>query len=222
MTEQITPTLQSDNTRTYLPFDMYLPEEIKDNEFFTAMRILFDYTENSLSGFSNEKYAMIEQAYRDIGFKYKDIMKLSEEALRERLTEDGFDIILNMLDFGIDKLRMFVLYLPLFKALKGTDIGFNQVINLISHDYILTTHLDDPVNVEEFTFEFTLLTFLNEGFDANIIKNLAKFSRGYIYPVLKRANIQVIYRGLAPVVYGRPIIAKEVKVQCFDEPEMST
>lgn len=219
MAETITITQQSDNLRTYLPFDMYLPEELKDNEFFTAMRIMIDYTENNLLGFSKEKYAMIEQAYRDIGFKYKDIMKISEEALRDRLKEDGFEIILNLLDFDIEKLRMFVLYLPLFKALKGTDIGFNLIIDQISHDYIITSHLDDPVNIEEFTYEFTILTFVNQGFDANIIKNLAKFSRGYIYPVLKRANIQVIYRALAPVVYGRPIMTENITAKCFDFPE---
>lgn len=205
------------NKRTYLPIELYIPQELRETEFFKAISILVDYTENSLAGFSNEKYAEVEQAYRDIGFKYKDIMALSEDALRKQLIENGFGAILDMLEMPIEQLQMFVLYLPLFKALKGTDIGFNQILKLVSYDYQLTSWLDDPVNIEEFTFELTFITFMNVGFDARIVTRLAHFARNYVYPVLKRATIRAMYKSLTPAVYGKPSMKKRIVLQCFDE-----
>lgn len=208
------------NKRTYLPIELYLPEELRETEFFQAISILINYTENNLSGFSNEKYAEIEQAYRDIGFKYKNIMALSEDALRAQLKENGFEAILDMLDMPLEQLQMFVLYLPLFKALKGTDIGFNQILKLLSFDYELTSWLDDPVNLEDFTYELTLITFLNVGFGADIVRRLSNFSRSYVYPVLKRATIKAMYRSLAPAVYARPVMKKQIVVRCFEVPDI--
>lgn len=225
----VTPTIVGDgesatqdleNKRTYLPIELYIPQELRETEFFKAISILVNYTENNLIGFSNEKYAEIEQAYRDIGFKYKNIMALSEDALREQLAENGFSAILDMLNMPIEQLQMFVLYLPLFKALKGTDIGFSQLLHLVSYDYKLTSWLDDPVNLEEFTYDLTLIVFLNVGFNADIVKRLAHFSRSYVYPVLKRANIQVMYRSLTPAVYARPLMTKKVVVRCFEVPDI--
>ena len=178
---QVTPTESANSTkRTYLPAELYLPEWARDTEFFRNMCILLNYTENSLLGYSNPKYAMIEQCYKDIVFKYKDIMQLSEEALKAMLYEAGFSDILDALELSLEQLQMFVLYLPLFKALKGTDIGFNQVLSLLSHSYTLKTSITNPTELDNYTYELELITFLNVGFKANIASKLAKFSRSYV------------------------------------------
>lgn len=212
-------TADTENVRTYIPTELYLPEWARTTEFFRNICIVIDYLENSLKDFSNPKYAQIEQAYKDIGFKYKDIMQLSEDALKTMLIENGFGAILDLFELSIERLQMFTLYLPLFKALKGTDKGFNLLLSLIAYDFELETWLDNPQELEEYTYNIVFITFLNQGFDSSIVSRFIKFSRTYVYPVLKSMVVQVMFRQLSPAVYGRPIITKEIKARCFDDPE---
>lgn len=209
------------NKRTFLPAELYLPEWARDTEFFRDICILLNYVENSIKDFSNPKYAMIEQAYKDIGFKYKDIMQLSEDALKCMLVENGFGTILDLLELPLDKLQMFTLYLPLFKALKGTDEGFRLLLSLISYDFEIETWLDNPEQLDAYTYNIVFMTFMNVGFDSSIISKFAKFSRTYVYPVLKSIVVRVMFRTLSPAVYSRPILVKDIKVKCFDEPTPS-
>lgn len=211
-------TVNNSDKRTFLPAELYMPEWARETEFFNNIAILLNYLENSLKDFSNPKYAEIEQFYKDIAFKYKDIMQLSEDALKAMLIENGFSAILDLFELSLDKLQMFVLYLPLFKALKGTDVGFQQLLTMIAYDFELETWLDNPKELDEYTYNITFITFLNVGFDSSIISKFVKFSRSYVYPVLKKLIIQVMFRQLAPAVYGRPLITKEITLKCFDGP----
>lgn len=208
----------TEDVRTYIPTELYLPEWARTTEFFRNICIVIDYLENSLKEFNSPKYAQIEQAYKDIGFKYKDIQQLSEDALKTMLIENGFGAILNLFDLSIERLQMFVLYLPLFKALKGSDEGFKLLLSLIAYDFELETWLDNPTELEEYTYNIVFITFLNAGFDSKIVSRFVEFSRTYVYPVLRSMVVQVMFRSLSPAVYGRPIITKEIKTRCFDEP----
>ena len=216
--QSIVQTTTESNKRTFLPTELYLPEYARDTEFFRDISIILSYLENSIKDYSNPKYAMIEQAYKDIGFKYKDIMQLSEDALKAMLIENGFGAILDLFDMPLEKLQMFVLYLPMFKALKGTDEGFRQLLKLIAYDFELETWLDNPAELDEYTYNITLITFLNVGFDSKIISKFIKFSRTYVYPILRKLVIQIMFKTLSPAVYGRPVLSKELKIRCFDEP----
>ena len=212
-------TSDTASKRTYIPTELYLPEWARTTEFFRNICIVIDYLENSLKDYSNPKYAKIEQAYKDIGFKYKDILQLSEDALKMMLIENGFGSILDLLDMSIERLQMFVLYLPLFKALKGTDEGFKLLLSMVAYDFEIETWLDNPAQLDEYTYNIVFITFMNVGFDSSIISKFIKFSRTYVYPVLKSLTVRILFRSLEPAVYGRPIITKEVKVKCFDEPQ---
>ena len=205
--------------RTYIPTELYLPEWARTTEFFRNICIVIDYLENSLKDYSNPKYAKIEQAYKDIGFKYKDILQLSEDALKMMLIENGFGSILDLFDMSIERLQMFVLYLPLFKALKGTDEGFKLLLSMVAYDFEIETWLDNPAQLDEYTYNIVFITFINVGFDSSIISKFTKFSRTYVYPILKSLTVRVLFKSLEPAVYGRPIITKEIKVKCFDEPQ---
>lgn len=209
---------QYENKRTFLPAELYLPEWANDTEFFRDICILLAYLENSLKDFSNPKYAEIEQYYKDIAFKFKDIMQLSEDALKAMIIENGFGSILDLFNLSLERLQMFTLYLPLFKALKGTEEGFKLLLSMLSYNLETVSWVDNPQELEEYTYNIAAITFLNVGFDADILTKLVKFSRTYVYPVLRKAIIQVMFRQLAPAVYGRPIITKNVKVKCFDGP----
>lgn len=212
-------TSDTASKRTYIPTELYLPEWARTTEFFRNICIVIDYLENSLKDYSNPKYAKIEQAYKDIGFKYKDILQLSEDALKMMLIENGFGSILDLFDMSIERLQMFVLYLPLFKALKGTDEGFKLLLSMVAYDFEIETWLDNPAQLDEYTYNIVFITFMNVGFDSSIISKFIKFSRTYVYPILKSLTVRVLFRSLEPAVYGRPIITKEVKVKCFDEPQ---
>ena len=212
-------TSDTASKRTYIPTELYLPEWARTTEFFRNICIVIDYLENSLKDYSNPKYAKIEQAYKDIGFKYKDILQLSEDALKMMLIENGFGSILDLFDMSIERLQMFVLYLPLFKALKGTDEGFKLLLSMVTYDFEIETWLDNPAQLDEYTYNIVFITFMNVGFDSSIISKFIKFSRTYVYPILKSLTVRVLFRSLEPAVYGRPIITKEVKVKCFDEPQ---
>lgn len=216
--QSVVQTTSQSNKRAFLPTELYLPEYARDTEFFRDISIILSYLENSIKDFSNPKYAMIEQAYKDIGFKYKDIMQLSEDALRAMLIENGFGAILDLFEMPLEKLQMFVLYLPMFKALKGTDVGFQQLLKLIAYNFELETWLDNPAELDEYTYNITFITFLNVGFDSRIISKFVKFSRTYVYPILKKLVIQIMFRTLSPAVYSRPVVTKELKIRCFDEP----
>lgn len=212
-------TSDTASKRTYIPTELYLPEWARTTEFFRNICIVIDYLENSLKDYSNPKYAKIEQAYKDIGFKYKDILQLSEDALKMMLIENGFGSILDLFDMSIERLQMFVLYLPLFKALKGTDEGFKLLLSMVAYDFEIETWLDNPAQLDEYTYNIVFITFMNVGFDSSIISKFTKFSRTYVYPILKSLTVRVLFKSLEPAVYGRPIITKEVKVKCFDEPQ---
>lgn len=218
--QSIVQTTTESNKRTFLPTELYLPEYARDTEFFRDISIILSYLENSIKDYSNPKYAMIEQAYKDIGFKYKDIMQLSEDALKAMLIENGFGAILDLFDMPLEKLQMFVLYLPMFKALKGTDEGFRQLLKLIAYDFELETWLDNPAELDEYTYNLTFITFLDLGFDSKVLSKFIKFSRSYVFPILKDIVVQIMFRQLSPAVYGRPIVIKEIKVRCFDEPKV--
>lgn len=209
---------QHKDKRTFLPAELYLPEWANDTEFFRDICILLAYLENSLKDFSNPKYAEIEQYYKDIAFKFKDIMQLSEDALKAVIIENGFGSILELFNLPLDRLQMFTLYLPLFKALKGSEDGFKQLLSMLSYSLDIVSWIDNPQELEEYTYNIASITFLNVGFDADILTKLVKFSRTYVYPVLRKAIIQVMFRQLSPAVYGRPILAKSIKVKCFDGP----
>lgn len=211
-------TTELQNKRTFIPTELYLPEWARTTEFFRNICIVIDYLENSLKDVSNPKYAQVEQAYKDIGFKYKDIMQLSEDALKTMLIENGFGAILELFDLSIDRLQMFVLYLPLFKAMKGTDEGFRLLLSLIAYDFELETWLDNPTKLDEYTYNIVFITFLNQGFDSSIVSRFVQFSRTYVYPVLQSTVVEVMFRQLSPAVYGRPVITKEIKTRCFDDP----
>ena len=216
----IKPTINSSyDKRTFLPAELYLPEYAREAEFFRNLCILIDYLENSLKDFSNPKYAMIEQAYKDIVFKYRDILQLSEDALKAMLIENGFGAILDMLELPLEKLQMFVLYLPLFKALKGTDVGFRQLLELLSYDYEIESWVEKPTELEEYTYNMRFITLENSGFDSKIVSKFIKFSKSYVYPVLKSLTISTMIKQLSPAVYGRPIIRRKLEVKCFDEPK---
>lgn len=212
-------TPDTENTRTYLPTELYLPEWARTTEFFRNICVVIDYLENSLKDVSNPKYAQIEQAYKDIGFKYKDIMQLSEDALKVMLIENGFGAILDVLELPLEKIQMLVLHLPLFKALKGTDVGFRQLLKLLSYDYEIKSWVERPTELEEYTYNMKFITLENSGFDSKIVSKLIKFSRSYVYPVLKNLIISTMIRQLSPAVYGRPIIREKLQVKCFDEPK---
>ena len=211
-------TTELQNKRTFIPTELYLPEWARTTEFFRNICIVIDYLENSLKDVSNPRYAQIEQAYKDIGFKYKDIMQLSEDALKTMLIENGFGAILELFDLSIDRLQMFVLYLPLFKAMKGTDEGFRLLLSLVAYDFELETWLDNPTKLDEYTYNIVFITFLNQGFDSSIVSRFVQFSRTYVYPVLQSMVVEVMFRQLSPAVYGRPVITKEIKTRCFDDP----
>ena len=205
------------NKRTYLPTELYLPEWARDTEFFRDIAILLNYTEDSLKDFSNEKYAEIAQYYRDIAFKYKNTMLLSEDCLKAILKESGFGNILETFILPYEKLQMLVLYLPLFKALKGTDKGYNLLLSLMSKTYEIETWLDNPAELDEYTFELKIIAFLNIGFKSNIMKSFIELSRSYVYPILKNLVIEVVYNALSPAVYCLPKVQKDIKLKCFDE-----
>lgn len=214
----ITPTNSDETARTFLPSELYLPEALRDTEFFRDICLLLDYLQNSIKDYSNPKYAMIEQAYKDIAFKYKDIMQVSEESLKAMLIENGFSAILETLELSLEQLQMFVLYLPLLKIMKGTDEGYKLLLSLITFDYEIETWLDNPQELDEYTYNLKFITILNTGFDSNIVKKFVKFSRSYVYPVLKNVMVQVMYRSFDPIVCGFIQMIVRIRVECSDEP----
>lgn len=213
----ITPAKTSSTSRTFLPSDFYLPEWARDTEFFRCMTILLDYLQNSLKDLSNPKYAMIEQAYKDIDFKYKDIMQTSEEGLRAMLIENGFGKILEIFKLSLKQIQMLTLYLPLLKIMKGTDAGYRLFLSLFANDFEIETWLDNPQELEEFTFNILFISWVNVGLSANMVNNFIEFSRSYVYPILKKVEMGVMYKFLSPSVYGRPKINIDVTTQILDE-----
>lgn len=217
--DTITPTQSSNsNIRTFLPTELYLPEWARSTEFFRDIIILLNYTENSLLNFSNPKYAIVEQAYKDIAFKYKDIMQVSKEELQHLIVENGFGYILNALDLPLDRLQVIVLYIPLFKMLKGTDEGYKLLLSVIAKNVEIETWLDNPQELDEYTYNITSIAFINTGFNYNIITKFIEFSKNYVYPVLKNMTVKATFTGDSLVVHGRTIINPTIKVKCIYEP----
>lgn len=205
------------NKRTFLPTELYLPEWANSTEFFRAITTLINYVEDSLKDMSNEKYAKIANYYRDIFFKYKNVDMLSEDALRSIIRENGYGLILDLLDLDETKLKLLFIYMPLFKVLKGTDIGYRELLKLISYDFEIETWIDNPEELDEYTYNITFITFLNTGFDASIVKNFVKLSRFYVYPVLKSLVIKVLYRDLQPYVHCMPHLKNIVRLRCLQD-----
>ena len=200
----ITPTKSMSTSRTFLPPELYLPEWARDTEFFRCMTILLDYVQNSLKDISNPKYAMIEQAYKDIGFKYKDILQTSEECLKAMLAENGFGKILEIFKLSLEQLQMITLYLPLLKIMKGTDEGYRLFLSLFASDFEIETWLDNPQELEEYTFNILFVSWVNVGLSSDFVNNFIEFSRTYVYPILKNVEMGITYKYLSPFVYGYP------------------
>ena len=213
----ITPTETNSTSRVFLPPELYLPEWARDTEFFRCMTILLDYLQNSLKDLSNPKYAIVEQAYKDIGFKYKDIMQTSEESLKAMLIENGFGKILEIFNLSLTQLQMLALYLPLLKIMKGTDEGYRLFLSLFASEFEIETWLDNPQELEEYTFNILFISWINVGLSANMVKNFIEFSRSYVYPILKKVEMGVMYKFLSPSVYGRPLINFDISARIEDD-----
>lgn len=202
--------------RIFLPTEAYLPAWATETEFFNDIIILLNYLENSLKDFSSPKYAQIAAFYKDIFFKYKNIDLLTETEIRQIIREQGYGLIIDMLDVDLEKLKVILTYIPLFKILKSTDVGYRFLLGIISYEFEIETWLDNPQDLDEYTYNIVLITFLNTGFDSSIINNFVKLSRFYVYPVLKDLTIKIIYRNEQPYVCGLPVIQKRLVMQCTD------
>lgn len=216
-TLSINTTSTTDTARTFLPSELYLPEWARDTEFFRCIVILLDYLQNSLKDISNPKYAMIEQAYKDIGFKYKDIMQTSEESLRAMLIENGFGKIIEIFKLSLSQIQMLTLYLPLLKIMKGTDEGYRLFLSLFANEFELETWLDNPQELEEYTFNILFISWINVGLSSDMVTNFIEFSRSYVYPILKKVEMGVMYKSLTPAVYGYPRVLFDITTQIEDE-----
>lgn len=217
MSNIIKSNIDASDKRTFLPVEEYLPAWTLKTEFFNNIIILLNYLEDSLKDFSNPKYAQVAEFYKDIYFKYKNIDLLTEDEIKAIMKENGYGLLLETLDMDLDKLKTLVIYLPLFKLLKGTDEGYRLLLKVIAYDFEIETWLDNPQELDEYTYNITYITFLNTGFGSEIINNFIKLSRFYVYPILKRITIRVIYRDEQPYVHGLPIIKKSMKVKCLTE-----
>ena len=220
-----------------LQIQSYLQGEVLFQDLAGNITVITDYVEKSSAGsvkvptiitlpdgttinttagqiFYNETSFTINNYYADILYKYKDLSKLSSEALTALIAESGYKNITEMLDLNREQLLMLASYAPLIKFLKGSRAGIELILELFSAEYEIREWWEDDNNPEEYTFKVNLWTLLNMTVSPMTAYRFVDFCRSYVYPVLTALTLKLLY---TYKVYTSSFVKLQIAITVFGE-----
>jgi hypothetical protein len=178
----------------------FLPRPRRDEEFFRYSAMMIDYI---LERYETE-YDYIADKYKDY-FNFQDIPDYltKEGAIKQLIDEKGFTPIYEIVNLNTDDLAVTYAYLKLFRVLKGTREGLDVIFKLLGFKdadaypddpqiYRITEWWEEIPEEEAQTFK-VFIEVPAENFEGNLVADLQKFFRFYVYPLLKRIDLNITF-----------------------------
>lgn len=134
-----------------------------------------------------------KQLLLDMLDKYKDMESLSEDAIRNKIKEQGFEYLLDVFSLSLNELKVLGSYLPLIQSLKGSYSGIELVLMLMGASELkITEWWEDPTNLEVLSYILSI-EIVNKPVESKFISRLQRFSRQYVYPLLTQVLYSIRY-----------------------------
>lgn len=207
----------SENSPYYSPI-LFLTEQSLEKELYQKIVEMLDFSEGrAIDNEGIDTYDNVAQYYNDLIYKYSDLSKLSDEALKSRIEEAGYESLLNVLNYTQSTLVLLAQYLPLLKILKGSKAGIELILEMICSDYIVEEWWEDEASepAPECTYTIDLMRLLNASITKDIVDKFVYFSRKYVYPVLISVTVglQYKYRDIYTHCYPRVKFSVKMKAE---------
>lgn len=155
---------------------------LRNDEFFIKVCSILDHI--------HEEYKL---DISDVKYKLTDSTQLREDAIKEIVTELGFDYITKLMDTLTNvEFNVLIDFIALLNILKGSREGLELVLKLLGFDSIITEWWEAP-GQEEGTFDITIL--MNTSYVPDFEKTLAKVKvliRHYVLPKLDLIDFKYI------------------------------
>lgn len=143
-----------------------------------------------------------EERFAYISEKYTNYTNIDEQVAKDLISELGFDYILDGLTLNASDARIILGYLKLFRLLKDSNDGLKLVVDLLGYNYKTHEWFEDiannskftraqlmglaPINIASDPFTYIIeVTFDLLSLDLTKLRKFKKFSRNYVYSVLK-------------------------------------
>lgn len=150
-------------------------KNLQNDDFFVKFSEIIDY---AVSEYKEE--------FSDVRWKYQDSTMLREIAVKEIVSELGFDYIRNLMDTLTDvEFSALIDFLSLLNLLKGSRRGLEIVFKLLGLDSIIVEWWENSPKKEEMTFDLTVI--VTNSTVPDIDETLAKvriFIQHYVLPKL--------------------------------------
>lgn len=190
----------------------FIPKKLQNNSVLSKIAELLNY----LISVETDNLNEILKAYNDVYYKYKDITQLSEDMLKELLSELGFNYILDLFTLTKVELIAFLKYLNLIAALKGTTNGVKLVLQLLNFNFTYELWYEQTPIGRPFTATVRITT---TDYDSVLLSKLNKFFRQYTLPLViivitEAAEIATMHTYVNGPIYGKIYDSRQINIIC--------
>lgn len=200
--------------KIYYKPEIFLSDYDLEKEIIAQTNELIDYL-NGGSDISKSKYFALQQTYIDVLNKYKDVMSLSEQALKDIIDEYGYSYLSNLFDLSKERLQMLVLYLPLIEMLKATKTGLELIFAVLGLTLTIQEWWENPSNLEILSY-ILYIDLVNVPVDSSVADRVLEFSRQYVYPLLVAITYTISYRFNKTPYFGMVSTSKTI-LQVYED-----
>lgn len=188
----------------------FIPKKLQNNSVLSKIAELLNY----LISVETDNLNEILKAYNDVYYKYKDITQLSEDMLKELLSELGFSYILDLFTLTKVELIAFLKYLNLIAALKGTTNGVKLVLQLLNFNFAYELWYEQTPIGRPFTATVRITT---TDYDSILLSKLNKFFRQYTLPLViiviaEAVEIATMHTYINGPIYGKIYDSRQINI----------
>lgn len=158
-------------------------KNLQNDEFL----ILF----TDMLNFAVEEY---KTEFADVRYKFQDPTQLREIAIKEIVTELGFDYIRNLMDTLTNiEFNVLIDFLSLLNLLKGSRRGLEIVLKLLGLDSVIVEWWENAPQKTPMTFDLTIIVTNSSVPDIDeTLEKVRIFVRHYVLPRLDLIEFRFI------------------------------
>jgi len=162
--------------------ELYIPKHLRETPLHVKIQeLMLHVVESSI------------EELKDVKYKYKDNTKLSSEAVKNTILEQGFEYIVSVTD-TVENLEFNTMlsFMDVVNQLKGTRAGLELVLKLMGFDSIISEWWEDPSEeVDKWSYE--LIVIFNSSNVPDIFNTVEKvriFSDNYVLGKISNIDIR--------------------------------
>lgn len=156
---------------------------LQDDEFLILFADMLDYAVNEY-----------REEFADVRYKFQDPTQLREIAIKEIVSELGFDYIRNLMDTLTNiEFNVLIDFISLLNLLKGSRRGLEIVLKLLGLDSVVVEWWENQPQKEPMTFDLTIIVTNSIVPDIEeTVEKVRIFVRHYVLPKLDLIEFRFI------------------------------